>query len=817
MAVRPDQGVIDKLPTGSDNNPTLCDIPSTGWSGQNDLTRRLMTNNHPAGPLTAGGTMAEKDERELITPRGKVLISRGEGGVPCIEGSSWESVYFGLGWAHARDRLTEIVMMHTIAEGRACEKLIALPELEATDTIFRKMNLANLLRDELQQPQPQDAETIGILESYSQGVNDYVATHLRPLELMLVRVRPPRWTPSHSLLIGKLMGYAGLAQGQEEVERFLIESIQRGVDRELLQSLLSPHLDGADWELIKKVRLRHIGPSEAKTPPRIIPAVGGSNNWVVSPRRSSSGFALFCNDPHLEINRLPPVWYEVLLTCGGDRIAGATFPGVPGVLIGRNLDLAFGVTYTMGDTTDFWIQECRGGRYLCQEGWHDFNQRQETIVRKRKPPLKLRFYDLPDGSVLEGEPSEDGFYLSLGWTARNRPLLPTMTRLLQLSRTKTVAEAMDLAGETTLPALNWVFADRQGNIGFQVGGSFPRRARGWSGLYPIPGWREENRWSGFLSAKELPRRLNPPEGWIATANNDTNEPGKPIIINLPLRSDRADRIGQVIQTTDRLTSGDMKRLQYDLFSNQAAQFFPLLEPCLDDSANADHLRRWDFCYETNSFGPSVFENIHREMLLTIFGEGGFGRPWLREILETTPIGETLSFYFDRTLLTQNSPWFRRADRESLVRLAVQRALNLRVERWGRRNTLTMANIFFNGRLPHWLGFDAGPFPIPGGRATVCQGNIFSFWGRRTSFAPSFRLVTDMGRPLVETNIPGGPSGRRFSRWYLSDLAAYFQGRYKRIYLENEDPKTPPGESHRQKELAEEATTTTRRHKKKRKR
>lgn len=727
--------------------------------------------------------MKATKETQLKGPRGSITIIREPHGSPHIYAKYWIDAYFALGWLHACDRFVAIHLLSTISQGRLSETIASKKEFLELDLVFRKMNFWGKTLADFQMNHEQYPETISFLEAYSSGVNRYRDNHMKPVEFIVTGFKPSRWTPIHSLALGSFMGYAGLAQGQEDIERFIIDALQKNVDPPRLEEFFYPHLNGYEPDLIKQVKHFSPHPLTLTTPSHIIPLIGGSNNWAIAPKRSGSGTALLANDPHLEINRLPPVWYEVSMTVDSTSLVGVTFPGIPGCIIGRNNTLGFGVTYTMADTIDFWIQDCKGGRYLLDGDYNDFLVREEVFKRRFKKPLKHRFYELHDGAILDGEPLHNGFYLSMKWAGFESGALQTLDNVLKMNQAHTVKEGSNLVAKTAFPALNWVFADSDGSIAHHVGGGYPRRIKDWSGLYPLPGWKSENLWQGLLDPHELPSVLNPKSGIIATANNNVNQKGKPLIVNAPLPSYRVDRIEKLCAEPATVSIDDMKRIQKDCFSEQVRLFMEKIIPYLDDSINATYLREWDYTYQTHSYAPSVFENVYRELILTVFGNGGFGRPWLQDLIENTPLKETLVYFFDRTLLeNENSVWYEDADRNLLWKESIRKGLKKKAVRWGEVNNITMENIFFGGKLPTSLGFDAGPFPLPGGRATIFQGNIFSFWGRKTSFAPSYRFVTDMAENFIETALPGGESGRRFSPFYKNRILSFFQGHYDRIDL-----------------------------------
>ena len=200
-----------------------------------------------------------------------------------------------------------------------------------------------------------------------------------------------------------------------------------------------------------------------------------------------SGKPILANDPHLEANRLPNVWCELVLTCDGRPVMGASMPGLPGILVGRSPDLAWGATYAFVDASDSWVEHCRKGCCYREKDdtWHPFQARKEIIKRKKKPPEEITFYE-NEHSVLDGDPHQEGYYLATRWAPGERGDA-ALKAVFEIGLTDSVAEAMASFGKIE-SAWSYVFADRHGDIGYQMTGLVPRRREGISGFVPLPGW-----------------------------------------------------------------------------------------------------------------------------------------------------------------------------------------------------------------------------------------------------------------------------------------------------------------------------------------
>ncbi len=714
--------------------------------------------------------------KPIVLAHEKTLtIHRDENGIPHVTASTEKDLYFGQGYAQAMDRGMQLCLTRILGQGRACECLKTTDELLNIDIFFRKMNWSGDAHNQVSKIPP---DIRVLVDSFVAGVNAGLAKY-RPFEFRLVGYKPEPWKAEDCILLMRMIGYVGLQQSQAELERFVVELVQAGIGKDRLEELFPGMLEGLDIDLLRKVDLgeRMIPRSLWNTG---IVAMISSNNWVVAPRRSASGKALLMNDPHLETNRLPNVWQEIVLKMGDRYAMGAGMPGLPGVVIGRNNDVAWGATYTFMDGVDSWIEECREGKFrrgsLFMTEWVRFKERRETIQRKKKPPVTISFFENEHG-VLDGDPYRAGFYLSTRWASGSDTGAKSVEIPMRLFHATSAKQAMEHLGELEV-SFNWVFADGEGNIGYQMSGLMPRRRGGISGLVPLPGWDSKNDWKGFMPFRNLPHRYNPQEGYIVTANNDLNSWGRTQPISVSMGPYRADRIAQKLAAGNAHTLEEMAKIQYDDYSLQAEKFMEFVRPLIPDSPAGKVLREWDCRYDVNSKAAGIFERFYKSYIRNVFGR--LGSDVLDHLLDRT--GLVVDFYaaMDKVLLSRKSVWFEGRNRDDLVRRALDTALSVTPRAWGEDRKLTLTNIFFGGSLPRFLRIDRGPVTLPGGRATPHQAQIFESAGRKTSFVASFRMLIDLSDEGIRTNMAGGPSDRPFSRWYASDLENWLTGRFKRV-------------------------------------
>ena len=727
---------------------------------------------------------------ETIQPkhaRRHFTTARDEAGVPHIKAASWREALYGLGYMHALDRPTQLLFGRTVAGGRAAEQIADTPGLRETDRFFRQAALYRNLDDEAR---GLDDHIFDQLTFYCEGINDGLKQIGRSLPMWAVGFRPEPWNHQAVLLIGNLLSFGGLAVGQQQNERLLLELIQLGIAPAHLQELFAPALDGIDFDLLRQVKISSRLSDEALELITDLPRLAGSNAWAVSPQRSATGHALLAADPHLEINRLPAVWYEACMRWEDGYVMGATLPGCPLFAVARNADVAWGVTYMKGDTSDYFIEDCRSGgatgwQYRRGHAWHDFALREERIEHKGGEAETLRIYENPLGT-LDADPDATGpgLYLSVTWIGSTAGAGRAIGAWLDMISARSAAEGMEIVRECSQPSLVWVFADRAGHIGRQASGWFPKRRKGHSGLTPVPAWDERNHWRGRWLSDVLPAVYDPPAGFVASANEDINPPGGPRLITLLLPDYRKRRIDERLAALPQATVEDMQQLQYDVVSLQARELLPLFLPHMPDGPQKARLAAWDFSYAPESTEATLFQQLYRNVLLEVFGhEEGIG--WRRMLYLCTRAGYSSMVVtaIDRLLHREQSSWWVKRDKAAMIRRAAERLADEKEEPWSATNAFHFVNRYFEGRrVGHVLGFHTAEIAMPGCHATPFQGHLLTTATRETTFAPSYHFVADLGTDEAWSNLPGGPSESRFSKYYRNDIPRWAAGEYKRLVI-----------------------------------
>ncbi|QDT67518.1 Acyl-homoserine lactone acylase QuiP precursor [Planctomycetes bacterium MalM25] len=749
---------------------------------------------------------------ELKASRVDFTAHRDAAGVPHATCGSWLEAVYALGYLHALDRPTQMHFASTVAAGRGAELIANRPQMLEVDRFLRRTGVHLRLSEEVGMLSPRILEQ---LEWYCRGVNDGLEEIGRTLPMWAVGFKPEPWTPEAVMLIGNLLSFAGLAVGEQEAERVILELIQLGIEDERLRELFSPYLDGVDFEPLREVKFAKQMSDDALELLADLPRLAGSNAWAVAPSRSATGAALLASDPHLEVNRLPAIWCETVLhwkTPEGrpEYALGATLPGCPLMAVGRTSRLAWGVTYMHANTSDHFIEDVRRKpgedgpdadaegvwQYRRGDDWRDYQPRLERVGRKGAEPIEELVYENEVG-VLTEPPQEEGKHLSVAWVGSRPGGGKSIGTWLDVIGAPSAEAAAEVVRNSPHPSLVWVMADSQGHIAKQASGWLPLRGKA-SGLVPVPAWDEAQHWQGVVPAERLPGEFDPPRGFVASANEEAYQADGAPLHSHGLHDYRRRRIDERLTELPNATVEDMQALQYDVYSTHARDLLPVLLAHLPDfHPLKQRLGEWDRCFDPQSEGAALFMAFYRHVLLEVFGhERGIGQR--RMIYLATRIGYSALVLtaIDRTLPKVTSSWWRQRDKGEMIRRAADRAAAEKPKKWSQVNSFHFTDRFFGGAqgqttTGRLLGFQTAKAAMPGCHATLFQGHLKATARRESTFAPSYHFVADLATDEAWTNLPGGPSENRFSKWYKADLARWTNGEYKRLL--GATPLNPDGE------------------------
>lgn len=545
-----------------------------------------------------------------------VTVRRDERSIPYIEAANDTDVYFVQGYVTASDRLWQMDLLRRVARGETSE-IFGKSTLEE-DKRWRRFGFAKIVDESLQYLSP---DLRAALESYSRGVNAYIATlddKTQPVEFRILQYKPREWKPSDSVVVGKILADALSSTWRNDLMRASLKNLPADKIADLTNQL-TPYdvvLFGKDLKnakrgmrsaespddlttiLAKAAQLEEVRSSSLQRVGFYAEDLAASNNWVISGKRTADGKPILANDPHLQANA-PGIWYLTHLTTPSMRVSGVTFPGVPGIVLGHNANIAWGATNVGPDVQDLYVETFDAdGRYKSPTGMIAPVTRREEI-KVRSNPLKpetevvsLDVVETRNGPIIL---EEDGKKYALKWTARD-PKNSEFEAFYFLNRAKDWNEfktALRTYGGATQ---NFVYADTKGNIGWYAAGKIPLRKVGDGGV-PYDGATSDGDWVGTIPFDELPNLYNPPEGFILTANQRIVGTGYKyfqLVSRDAATPWRAHRIYELLSANTKVTMDDVTAIQRDVhnipLTNLAKEIVTLGTASADTTAT---LKSWD--------------------------------------------------------------------------------------------------------------------------------------------------------------------------------------------------------------------------------
>ncbi len=522
-----------------------------------------------------------------------VEVIRDTANVPHILGETDPDVFFGLGYAHAQDRLWQMTVMRRTAQGRLSE--VFGSRTVAVDKLLRRLDLYGLAHRSVE---AQDDYTKAALRAYSAGVNARLtqineeALGRGAPEMFLFNAPVSPWQPGDSLAVIKLMGLQLSGHLKDEVLRartsLMLDDPARLVD-------ILPDVPGAGIaalpeyaQLFPGLPRYATGTPMPDTPLSPFPKrglAGASNAWVAAPSRSASGGTLLANDPHLGFTA-PGVWYLAHLDLAKGGVIGATIPGIPAVMSGRSDRLGWGLTSSYLDDQDLHIEQLNPDNpeeYLTPDGFKEFQSRPSIIEIKDEAPITLTLRWTENGPVLPGSHYDldtitpPGHVASLSWTALS-PNDTSMSASMALMNANTVREAIDVAEKFIAPSQNLSLVDTE-TIGLKLIGAIPQRDRlnQSKGRIPTPGWIAENRWQGRMPYATNPEFTSPAGGLLGNTNNKIIDRPFPNHVSFEWGdTQRVHRWERLMQSREVHTRDSFIEAQLDTVSFTARSLLPLI-------------------------------------------------------------------------------------------------------------------------------------------------------------------------------------------------------------------------------------------------
>lgn len=754
-------------------------------------------------------------KQEMMFIKDTVEVYTDQYGVPHIFAENEKDLFFTAGYITARERLFQ--MTTAAAAGRGELSLLFGDGMLSSDIYLRNWGIPQMGK---KLSENADREIKEILEAFCEGINTWIdeSENNLPPEFKILGIKPLRWGPEDVYGYGRLMARELQQSWKPEI---LYGSVLEYFGPEKTAEILPP--DETDRPTIATsnagntmaLLMKDIMAVEESI--RTLTGTNasnvGSNNWVVSGKKTTTGKPILANDPHLGFTQ-PAKWFEMHLKGGRFDVSGVFLPGVPVPIIGQNASCAWGYTNVMADDMDFFVETIKDGKYLHNGEWKDIVLREESIPLKGGRDTTITIASTHHGPIImkNVHPLVDSELkaISIAWTGNHYS--EEMSAMLGLSLMENWEDFTKAVEKFAVPGQNMVFADTAGNIGWRPAVRIPIRKEG-NSLVPRPGTDPGYDWKGFVPFDEMPYLFNPREGYIATANNKTTDNSYPYYIsNLWCDHARIERIHEILGEDKLFSVNEIKTAQTDVLSTYAREITPFMIEALQkvklnslEQETFDILKIWDYQNHVNSAGALIFNvTMNRFIHLTYQDE--------LELLSDKHF-EAFVDITDlpyRTILSavkkEGYSWFddvRTRDYTEtagdIIVRSFREAIDYINQKAGKHPGNWKWGAFHQILHPHDMGkvaildmlfnFNVGPFDSPGSPNTVNDGGFAVDEPFIHRAGPSMRRIVDLSN-INNTSmiLPSGNSGLPKSPHYRDQAPLYNKGMYKTTLTDEEGIK-----------------------------
>lgn len=720
--------------------------------------------------------------------KNSVVIERDRRGIPHVFADNDHDLFFGFGVAVAQDRLFQLDYLRRKGMGRLSE--VFGEDTLSLDSTARTVGLNRIAAAQWKQFAPRVQV---LVESFTAGVNRVIADTVQApaIEFDLLGYRPEPWQPVDCLVI------------ENEFQWYLTGRLPVIAIPELAKRVLGegPLFNEFIFGEADDESILHSGDYDPVTPVNERSSIGhsmndpeatvGSNNWVLSGQRTTTGQPLVASDPHIAFEAVS-CWYEVHLCGGSFHVAGMAYTGIPAVMFGRNESVAWGITNNICSQRDLYQERTdpqHAGCFLYDGEWEKESCLTETIDVRDRPAVDKTIRFSRNGpivdEILPAEAARTG-PVSLKWRGAHGG--EWLTALLDMDRAASVSEFRQALRPWQVPTFSIVIADTEGTIAFQTSGGIPIRSdleRGYR-----RGWDPNHQWNGQIPFDSMPSTVNPSRGWIASANNrvaPNDFPWK--LFGCWSSGWRARRIRELIEARPRHAPEDMGNMHQDTKSLRAAELVPLIVPILKKHPDryihdaVSVLAEWDCCCDSDSVGTTIFNVFFTHWCRSVASQRFESN--LIDIMSTAVSGCA-----GRLLKADPVGWFHREDRQQAIVESFEDAVKMLIDRFGPDQQVWTWKQLHRMPLKHVLSgrgelsqlLDHGGAGVQGDMVTVCNTGSGDDWSAATG--AGYRVVSDLSAepPTLRAVDAQSQSGHPGSVHYGDQYEAWRSGDSHEIQL-----------------------------------
>lgn len=747
-------------------------------------------------------------ELTLPGPTAPIEILYDDYGVPHIYAQNAGDAYFALGYVHAQDRLFQMEMLRRAAAGRLSE--IIGPDMIKVDKLFRTLRINQLAEEQANKFLSADTSDFQKAAlAYQKGINTFVKTGKTPIEFTIMGIPKTEFTPKDIFLAGGFIAF-GFAEGLKIDP--VLELIKSKWGGEYLKDLAVNSPSNAvripSFKGEAKVQSEIISAIHEALTQLPIPPLVGSNGWAISGDKTKSGKPILENDTHIGYGQ-PAVWYEAHMEYPGFSFYGHHMAGIPFGLLGQNSFCGWGITMFENDDLDFYYEstdETRPNQVKRANGWEEIETVSEVIKVKGQPDLSFEVRMTSHGPLVNNviEPvDKEGPLVALDWQLLHGDLT-TIQAFYKLNHARNFKDAQSAMPLFTSPGLNIMYADVSGNVAWWAVAKLPVRKSAVSKFF-LDASTGNDDYDGYHNFSKNPQSLNPPSGFVYSANNQPDTVEGNYFPGYYYPRDRAGRILKLLSEEKKWTIEEVKKVNLDVVSTEAVKIAKEMSSVLEKSPVEEMaplsaiLSDWDGNHRMEDIGPSVYYNMLSQIIYLAMADE-IGKDALHSIanisiMKNSYIG-LISNEYSAWWDDVKTPGFKESRTDIFIE-AAKRSLKLLTQTsgndpsewtWGKIHTLKHKHpLGAIGLLDRF--FSVGPLPVPGGNEVI---NNLHFNLDTTGYfpvisGPALRKITDFSDLNGgETVSPSGQSGNFMSQFYSDQAEMFAQGKSRKMLMRRED-------------------------------
>ncbi|MCX7874771.1 MAG: penicillin acylase family protein [Melioribacteraceae bacterium] len=768
------------------------------------------------------------DEIKVHHLKNRIEIYRDENAIPLIIAKEDEEAAFALGFLHAQERFFQMDISRRAGEGRLSE--IFGSKLLTIDKMFRTMGIKKISKENFYKINPLSQK---ILIAYSNGVNEFIkySKGKYQVEFDILGYDPELWKPEHSLMIAKLMGWElNISWWTDIVFSQLVQKFGEEKAKELI-----PHYpENAPTIIPQQLKNSKLISSEIididRSYRKFIGFVGthiGSNNWVVNSYKSSSGKPIIANDPHLAFSQ-PGKWFFVMIRSQNWNAEGFTIPGLPSIVIGKNKNIAWAMTNVMADDADFYLEKIDSSKtkYFIDGAWKNLIINKDTIKVKDSTNVVYEIKKTHRGPIITDIHPYNKLFpksevniatMSMRWTGFE--FSDEVYSSILLNRAKNWNDFNEALKYFTIPGQNFVYADKENNIGYVCAVRLPIRKNN-SPTLVYDGTTSNSDWQGYVPFEQLPKLFNPPQNFIASANNKTIKDYPIHISNLWEPSSRIERITELLTNKTKHSVEDFMKYQNDFISPYAKAITKYILDSFKDVKIKDKnletslllFENWNYEFNPISQTPTIYSFFLKNFIKNVWGDE-FSNHLLREyvFVANVPYRKILEILTSETSFYDNIKTQEAETKEDIIRKSLSDALSelekkygkeIENWQWGKIHQVSFKHMFSGQSSLIDNIINVGEFSI-GGDGTTIFNTEYSFsdlfdeksetkdTSKRKKFenylGPSMRYIFDFAQPYnFYFILPTGQAGHFLSNNYKDMTNKWLKGNYIKLTLNEKE-------------------------------